>query len=155
MPMSYEDKIKDQAGPYLEVGERVLAAFIAQPRGATMANVGGLAPGGVGGRKMKQQRRAAEQGGLQLTNPMALALTDSRLLVLKVGQLIALGKGGDVKALASDVPLSDVDSIEIKRLLLGKVVIVTIRGASIKLEAGPGSNTKGMVDEFERARALV
>jgi hypothetical protein len=26
--MSYEDKIKEQAQPYLEAGERVLAAFI-------------------------------------------------------------------------------------------------------------------------------
>jgi hypothetical protein len=31
MPNSYEDKIKQQAQPYLEAGEPVIAGFIAQP----------------------------------------------------------------------------------------------------------------------------
>ena len=79
----------------------MLAAFIAQPRGATIAKVGGLAPGAIGGRKMTQQRRAAEEGGLKLTTPMALALTDRRLVVFAVSQPIAMGKGGDVKQLFS------------------------------------------------------
>jgi hypothetical protein len=39
--MSYEDKIKEQAQPYLAAGERVLAAFIALEAG-TGANVKGL-----------------------------------------------------------------------------------------------------------------
>lgn len=155
MPTSYEEKIKQQAQQHLEDGERVLAAFIAQPRGATIAHVGGLAPGEIGGRMMKKQRRAAAESGLKLTTPMALALTDRRLVVFKVSQPIALGKGGDVKEVFSAVPIADVDSIEIKRLLVGKVVIVTVHGVSVKLEAGPGSNVKGMVDELERAKALV
>jgi hypothetical protein len=101
---------------------------------------------------MKHERRAAEQGGLRLTSPMALALTDSRLLVLSISRPIAMGKGGDVKELVSAVPLSEVDSIEVKRLLVGKVVIVTVRGSAVKLEAGPGSNTKGLAEESARAR---
>jgi hypothetical protein len=46
--MSYEDKIKEQARPYLQPGERVLAAVIARPRGATQVNVGGLGGSIVG-----------------------------------------------------------------------------------------------------------
>ena len=155
MSTSYEDKIKEQAEPYLEPGERVLAAFIAQPRGANMARAGGLAPSAIGGRKVKEARRAAEVSGLQLARPMALALTDRRLVVLKISPPIAMGKGGDVKELVSAVPLTDVDSIEIKRLLVGKVVVVTVGGAAVKLEAGAGANAKGLAEEFARARALA
>jgi hypothetical protein len=155
MSTSYEDKIKEQAKSYLEPGERVLVAFITHPRGAGVARAGGLAGGAIGGRKIKEARSAAESRGLELTSPMALALTDSRLVVLKVSAPIAMGKGGDVKELVSAVPLSEVDSIEVKRLLVGKVVIVTVGGAEIKLEAGAGANAKGLSEEFARARALV
>ncbi len=154
MPTSYEDKIKEQAESYLQPSERVLAAFIAQPRGANMARAGGLAPSAIGGRKVKEARSAAEAGGLQLARPMALALTDRRLVVLKISPPIAMGKGADVKELVSAVPLGDVDSIEIKRLLVGKVVVVTVGGVPIKLEAGAGANAKGLAEEFARAREL-
>jgi hypothetical protein len=152
--MSYEDKIKGQARPYLQPGERVLAAFIARPRGATTAAAGGLAGGIIGGRKVVQQRRAAQDAGLQLTSPMALALTDKRLLVLRVSPPIAMGKGGDVKDLVSEAPLTDVDSIDVKRLLAGKVVTVSVRGTSFKLEVGSG-DAKGLADEFAQVKAAV
>jgi hypothetical protein len=98
MPVSYEDKIKEQAQAYLEAGEHVLAAFVARPRGATTAGAGGLGPGAIGGMKTARQKRSAEEAGLRLANPMALALTGSRLLVLGISQPIAMGKGGDVRA---------------------------------------------------------
>lgn len=44
MPVSYEDKIKEQAQQYLEAGEQVLSAVIARPRGATTTGAGGLDP---------------------------------------------------------------------------------------------------------------
>ena len=153
--MSYEDKIKEQARPYLQPGERVLAAFIARPRGATTAAAGGLAGGIVGGRKVVQQNRAARDAGLQLASPMALTLTDKRLLVLRVSPPIAMGKGGDVKDLVSEAPLTDVDSIDVKRLLAGKVVTVSVRGASFKLEVGTGGNAKGLADEFAQVKTAV
>jgi hypothetical protein len=153
--MSYEDKIKQQAEPMLESGERVLAAFIARPRGATTAGAGGLGPSAIGGRKVKQQQQAGEATGLELANPMALALTDSRLVVLGVSAPIAMGKGGDVKRLVSSVPLSDVDAIEVKRLLVGKVVHVSVRGVTVKLEAGAGADVKGLADAFARVTAAA
>ncbi len=155
MPNSYEDKLKQQAQPYLETGEHVRAAFIAQSRGATTARIGGLGPGSIGGRKISRQNRAAEQAGLQVANPMALALTDSRLLVFRISKPIAMGKGGDVKNLVSAVALNDVDSIEIKRLVVGKIVIVIVRGVAIKLEAGGGANANGLADEFARAKTAA
>jgi hypothetical protein len=153
--MSYEDKIKEQARPYLQPVERVLAAFIARPRGATTAAAGGLAGGIIGGRQVVQQKRAAQDAGLQLASPMALTLTDRRLLVLRVSPPIAMGKGGDVKDLVSEAPLTDVDSIDVKRLLAGKVVTVSVRGTSFKLEVGSGGNAKGLADEFAQVKATV
>jgi hypothetical protein len=149
---SHEDKIKEQAQQYLEADEHVLAAFIAQPRGATTAKMGGGA-GALGGRRAGKQQDAAGGAGLQLTTPMALALTEGRLVVLKVSPPLPMGKGGDVKELVSAVPMAEVDSIEIKRLLVGKVVKLTVHGSEFKLEAGGGANAKGLVDEFSRVRA--
>jgi hypothetical protein len=153
--MSYEDKIKEQARPYLEPDERVLAAFIARPRGASQASMGGLAGSIIGGRKASQQRQAANDAGLQLTSPMALALTGRRLLVLRVSAPVALGKGGDVKDLVSESSLTDVDSIEVKRLLAGKVVTVTVRGFPFKLEVGASMDAKGLADQFAQLKASV
>jgi hypothetical protein len=151
---SYEDKITEQAQPYLQDGEQVLAAFMARPRGATTAGMGGAA-GLVGGRKAGQQRGAARAAGLQLASPMALVLTGKRILVLKISPPIAMGKGGDVKELVSEAPLGDVDSIEIKRLLVGKVVTVTVRGTPVKLEVGAGGDAKGLADAFAQAKTAA
>jgi hypothetical protein len=152
MPVSYEDKIKEQAQRYLEADEHVLAAFVARPRGATTAGAGGLGAGAIGGMKVARQKRGAEEAGLQLASPMALALTGSRLLVLAVSPPIAMGKGGDVKDLVSAAPLTDVESIEVKRLLVGKTVTVTVRGTSFKLEVGAGGDAKGLAEEFAQAK---
>jgi hypothetical protein len=151
--MSYEEKIKEQAQPYLAAGEHVLAALVARPRGATTAAAGGLGPGAIGGMKTAKQKRAAEEAGLKLANPMALALTSSRLLVLGISQPIAMGKGGDVKDLISAAPLTDVESIEVRRLLVGKTVTVTVRGVSFKLEVGAGGDAKGLSALFARAKS--
>jgi hypothetical protein len=97
-----------------------------------------------------------EAGGFELASPMALAITDRRLLSLGLGATPGMGMGGEVKTLVSEAPLEAVDSIEIKRLLMGKVVKVTVRGSEFKLEAGAGANAKGVVEAFEqRRRAAV
>ena len=60
--------------------------------------------------------------------------------------------GGEVKELAGDAPLDAVDSIEVKRLLMGKVVKVTVRGSEFKLESKAGP-AKQFAAAFEQARA--
>jgi hypothetical protein len=66
-----------------------------------------------------------------------------------------MGKGGDVKDLVSEAPLADVESIEVKRLLVGKTVTVTVRGVSFKLAVGAGANVNGLSEEFERAKGTA
>ena len=146
--MSAEDKIREGAEPYLEEGEEVLAAFVARPRGWTQANAG------LRGLGMNQQGAAtgsAEAAGFELASPMALAITPRRLLSLELGAA-AVG-AGSVKGLKSEAPLSAVDSIKVKRLLLGKVVTVGVNGVEFKLEAGAGANAAGVAEAFEKARA--
>jgi hypothetical protein len=155
-----EAKIKEGAAPFLEQGEEVLAAIVARPRGWTQAGASagggaaaGLIGGALGGKKQQQNVAAAEESGFEITSPMALAVTDRRLLSLKISNPLGLGIGGEVKELVSSAPLSEVDSIEVKRLAVGKTVTVTVRGTPFVLEVGAGANAKGVAEEFERAKA--
>ena len=155
-----EAKIKDGAAPYLEDGEEVLAAMVARPRGWTQSNaspgggaVAGLIGGTLGGKKQQQNVGAAEDAGFEITSPMALAVTNRRLLSLKISSPVGLGIGGDVKELVSSAALSEVDSIELKRLAVGKTVTVTVRGTPFVLEVGAGANAKGVAEAFEQAKA--
>ena len=155
-----EAKIKDGAAPYLEDGEEVLAAMVARPRGWTQSNaspgggaVAGLIGGTLGGKKQQQNVGAAEEAGFEITSPMALAVTTRRLLSLKISSPVGLGIGGDVKELVSSAPLSEVDSIELKRLAVGKTVTVTVRASPFVLEVGAGANAKGVAEAFAQAKA--
>jgi hypothetical protein len=113
----------------------------------------GAVGGHIGGKKQQQNIAAAEDAGFELASPMALAVTSRRLLSLKISSPIGMGIGGDVKELVSAVPLSEVDSIELKRLAVGKTVTVTVRGTPFVLEVGAGANAKGVAEAFESARA--
>lgn len=155
-----ETKIKEGAGPFLEPGEEVLAGIHARPRGWTQASAsaGGGALAGVigqtlGGKKQQKNIEAAADSGFELASPMALAVTDRRLLCFSVSNLVGMGMGGDVKELVSQAPLSDVDSMETKRLGVGRTLTVTVRGTPFVLEVGAGANTKGLVQEYERCQA--
>jgi hypothetical protein len=155
-----EAKIMEGAAPYLEPGEEVLAAIVARPRGWTQASaspgggaLAGAIGGAIGGKKQQQNVDAAEESGFEITSPMALAVTDRRLLSLKISSPVGLGIGGDVKELVSAAPLSDVDSIEVKRLAVGKTVTVTVRGTPFVLEVGAGANAKGVAAAFESAKS--
>ena len=158
----FETKIKEGAAPFLEEGEEVLSAVVARPRGWTQATAsgGGGATAGrvgaaIGGSRQQQNVDAARQGGFEITSPMALAVTHRRLLSLEIESPIGLGIGGKVKKLVSGVPLSAVDSIAVKRLLVGKTVTVTVRGTPFVLEVGAGANAGGVAEAFERAKAAA
>ena len=60
-----------------------------------------------------------------------------------------------MKELVGAAPLQDVDSIEVKSLLLGKVVTVTVRGVPIKLEVNAAADAKGLARAFASAKAVA
>lgn len=159
MKSRYEAKIKEGARAFLEDGEEVLAAIVARPRGWTQSVAGAAGPGavaaGMGQRKQAGNVAAADEAGFALASPMALAVTGSRLLSIKIGSPIGFGIGGAVKELAGSAPLADVDSIEVKRLAAGKTVTVTVRGTPFTLEANAAADVNGLVEAFEAAKGAA
>lgn len=157
-----ETKIKEGAAAFLEEGEDVLAAVVARPRGWTQVVAsGGVEPVGgfvgetLGQRKVDGNVDAAAEAGFQLASPMALAVTQRRLLSFGVSAPIALGIGVKVNELVSAVPVSLVDAIEVRRLALGKIVTVTVRGVPFRLEVGAGANASGLAKALDRAKAAA
>jgi hypothetical protein len=146
----YLGKLKQGAQPLLPRGEEVVAAFVARPRGWTQSSAGSLT---LGNAVQGRAYAAGEESGLTLASPMALAVTQSRLLVLRIGSPIGMGIGGKVKEIVSAVPVSAVDSIEARKLASGKVVTVTVRGVPIALETNAMANVKGLIDAFNQVRA--
>lgn len=145
-----EQWITEGAAPFLEPGEEVLAALVAAPRGYTQSVAGGL---GIGDKQQGRAADAADQAGMRLEAPMALALTSKRLLALAINNPVGMGVSGKVKDVLSAVPIGEVDSIEVKRLLVGSRITLTVRGVSMKLEAGRGARAKPLAEAFDRLKA--
>jgi len=145
-----EQVITEGAAPFLEEGEQVLAALVVAPRGNTAAVAGGL---GLGEAKREENVAAGGQAGFRLEAPMALALTDRRLLSLAYSNPVGMGVGGKVKDLLDAVPIEQVDAIEVKRLLAGYRITLTIRGVAMKLEAGAGAKAKPLAEAFAGLRS--
>jgi hypothetical protein len=148
-----EQKVKDGVAQFLEDGEEVLAAIIARPRGWTQSHAGSLH---LGAHQQGESRSAADEAGFPLASPMALVVTQRRLLSVSIGSPIGLGKGGEVKEVVGAVGLEEVDSIDFKRLLAGKIVKLQIRGSDeIKLEVNAAADVKGLIAAFDGSRATA
>ena len=142
MKSKYIDKFAAGAAEYLEPGEEVRAALIAQARGRSQritAAGTSFAVSEMGARKQQRSIAAADEAGLVIDNPMALVLTSQRLLTFKISTPI-LGRGGQIKALLGDLPLDAVDSLEVKRAGLGRKITITIAGTAVDLEAAAGAD---------------
>jgi hypothetical protein len=150
MASAHEKKFAEGAQPFLEDGEQVLATCIAQAKGFSRMMVSGL---DLGKSEVGRSSAAAEGGEVKVANPMALALTDRRLLTLKISAPIGLGIGGSVKELLSAIPLSEVDSIAVRKIALRQNITVTIRGVEIPLETNAKANASGLAEAFGRAKS--
>ena len=145
------EKIVKGAQEFLEDGEEVLAALVAAARGHTQAVAGSM---NLGAHQQGRAGAAAAEAGLQIASPMGVALTQKRLLTLRIGTPIGLGIGGAVKGLLSAVPIADVEAIEVKRLALGYTIALTVRGSRFALEANAASNAPALAEAFERVRPV-
>jgi hypothetical protein len=65
------------------------------------------------------------------------------------------GKPKAVKELHSSAPLESVESITVKRLLVGKTMKIAMSGGDVKLEIGAGQDAKGLAEQFDRAKATA
>ena len=144
------EKIAKGAEQFLEPGEEVRVALVAAARGHTQAVAGSM---NLGAHQQGRAGAAAGEAGLQIASPMGVALTNRRLLTLRIGTPIGLGIGGAVKDLLSAVPLSEVEAIEVKRLALGFTIALTVRGSTFKLEANAASGAPALAEVFDQVRA--
>jgi len=153
MAADFDAQLKEEGGKFVEPDEVILASVVAQARGTTTARAGGnLGARMVGDVWAGKSKGGAESAGLELTSPMALALSQKRLLVFKI-ETSGLGKPKGVEGLHSSAPLEDVQSVTVKRLLVGKTMKITTNGGEVKLEVGAGQDAKGFAEQFERAKA--
>jgi hypothetical protein len=136
-----------------KVDEPILGAAWGKPRGAMTAAAGGLIAGEIGARWAGRQRKGAEAAGIRLGSPGAIAVTPTSLVTMQV-KVSAMGAIKDVTEVLSIVPLSDVDSLEVKRMGLTGVMEITAAGSSFKLE-GKAGDMKELADVFAAAKAQV
>jgi hypothetical protein len=134
-----------------KVEEEILGAAFAKPRGATTAGIGGVVPGEVGARWAGKQHKGADAAGIALANPGAVAVTPTSLVTMAVKVSFG-GQIKDVTEVLSKVPLSDVDSLEVKRMGMAGVMEINAGGSSFKLE-GKVNDMRELAAEFERAKA--
>ena len=97
---------------------------------------------------------AAADAGFRITSPMALAVSQRRLLAFKIGEPFGFGIGGAVKELVSAVRVAEVDGIKVRRLLPGKTITVTVPGVAFVLEAGAMADAKALAAALERAKSV-
>jgi hypothetical protein len=147
---------KEQGQQFLEPDEHVLAVFQAQARGAGVAKSGGgAAVGAIGGAWAGKSHSGAEGAGLALTSPMAIGLTERRVVVFSAKAGGMSGKVNEITGVHSSVPIGAVDSIKVKGLLVGKTVTIATGGGEVKLEVPGGNDPKGFAEQFENARATA
>jgi hypothetical protein len=152
MASAYESKFAEGAQPFLEGGEEVLASCIAQAKGFTRMAVSGM---DLGKSEVARSSAAAGEGEVKVANPMALVLTNRHLLTLAISSPIGLGIGGKVKNLLSAIPLSEVDSIQVKKIALRQNITLTVRGVEIPLETNAKADGPGLARQFERLKAAA
>jgi hypothetical protein len=143
------EQIRQYAVAFLDDGEELVAAMTAAPRGRNTAAAAGGVGSMIGYKMVSGQVDRAKAAGLRIESNMALALTQRRLLTLKVGFSVG-GAITGVKEFLSAIALGDVESIEAKRVGLGGLLIITPRGGqAIKLECRVG-RAREFVEAFKR-----
>ena len=137
-----------------KVAEPILGAAFAKPRGATTAAVGGGAlANAIGGKKVNDQNKGATAAGIVLGNPGAVAVTATSLLTMQV-KVSFTGQIKEITEVLSNVPLGEVDSLEVKRMGAAGVLEIGAHGHSFKLE-GKAGDMKEFASAFERAKATA
>ena len=150
-----QDKIEEGVQAFLDDGETLLATIQGAPRGHTTAAATTGIASMIGGRQVKKQRQAAEAAGLVVRSPMGVALTDRRLLTLEISTTKAMGKATGVKDVLSAVPLADVTGVAAKRVGLAGVLVLSARGAEIKLETPNVGRAKAFAEAWTGTRATA
>jgi hypothetical protein len=150
----FDKAMRKSIESYLEPGEDLLSVTIVQGKGMTgaLALTGAAGAAVIGARRDRKAAEAGDSGGgVQLASKMGLAITPRRLLIFKAGGAVTL----KAKELITDVPIGEVDSIEVGKSALTKPVTITVRGESFQVEAPKVSNTDDLVKAFQQAKSTA
>src|SRR4051794_28596203 len=145
----FEKAMEKSVRPYLQPGEELLNVTLVQGKGIAKAM---LAGGVVGAMAVgaKRDRKAAEADGhVKMTSKLGLALTARRLLLFKAAGAMTL----KAQELLTDVPVAEVDQIEVGKGVVTKPVTLTIRGETFAVETPRAANTDKLVEAFASAKA--
>jgi hypothetical protein len=150
----FDKAMKKSVGPYLQPGEELLNVTLVQGKGMMKTMIAGGAIGAAAVGAMRDRKRAKEDdggdgSGVELSSKMGLAITPRRLLIFKAGGAMTL----TAKELLSDIPIADVDSIEVGKGAITKPVTLTVRGEAFRVEAAKAVNTDKLVAAFAQAKA--
>jgi hypothetical protein len=149
----FDKAMRKSIEPYLQPDETALEVLIVQNKGMTRALlaggvVGQAALGAVRDRKARDGAGDGDGDGVELASKMGIAITQRRLLIFKAGGAVTL----KAKELITEVPISDVDSIEVGKGAMSKPITLTVRGEAFQVEAPRATNTDKLVEAFEQAK---
>lgn len=142
-------KLEAGAADFLREGERIEVIQPVRNKGSIDAAAFGGAIGAVAGaRGSKREREAAAGVGVELGTFMAMAVTNERLLLFSVGGLAT------VKGIQAELPLPDVESIAVRKVMLGtrKRITVAVRGGAFELETPGRQRAEELAEALERVR---
>ena len=151
--------MKKRVDPYLAPGEELLSVTAVQAPGMMgkkyfLGGEVGLAIRGARRDSKARDNGASDpdDGSIKLPSVnMHLAITSRRLLIFKFGS----GKSANPEWLHLDVPIDEVDSIEVGKKGGFRPVTLTVRGESIELETRLAENTDRLISAFEQTRQLT
>jgi hypothetical protein len=147
----FEKSMEKSIRPHLQPGEDLLNVTYLQGKGMAKAFVAG---GIVGSLALgaHRDRKGREAGGeVQLASKMALAVTGRRLLLFKVGGAVT----PKAQELLTEVPVAEVDGIEVAKGVMTKPVTLTIRGEAHRVETPRAATTDQLLAAFAAAKAAV
>jgi hypothetical protein len=151
----FDKAMRKSVQPYLEPGEDVLAMVLAQGKGSGKAMMlGGAVGAGIHavrqGRKAGEAGAAADEPAVRLASRMGVVVTPKRLLVFKGGGQLTM----KATELLSDIPIGDVDAIEIGKGVATKPITLVVRGESFTMEAPRAQPVDELPKALEQARGM-
>ena len=152
----FERSMRKSIEPYLHSGEELLNVTRVQSRGAggaavrSSVSVGGAGVAGFMARKLKLDAEAEAASGdeIKLSSEMGLAVTSRRFLIFMAKGMF----GQKAKKVLADVPIRDVQSIQVGKGIPAKPITLTIRNQQFEMEAATATNTDKLVAALEAAR---
>jgi hypothetical protein len=144
----FEKAMIKSVGAYLQPGEELLNATIVQGKGLGKVALAGGVFASMAVANKRDKNGHGDGGEMKLSSKMGIAITTRRLLIFKAGGSMTLS----AKELLSEVPIADVDTIEIGRGVVSKPITLRIRGQEVLMEAPRAAKTDLLVNALRQAK---